>query len=117
MIAKLLILLLAAIPAMLSCGSSMAQAQPPGGMAAAESEISARDPRLSENQIQAGFDLEYCQRECRTRFGIEAQMEIEEHRGGSGRGLYYEYANCIAACNAKFWREFDHNIKDLEKLR
>jgi hypothetical protein len=116
--AKLLILMLAAIPAMLSYDSSVTLAQPPGILAAAESEISGRDSLLSENQTQMGFDLEYCQRECRSRFGLEPQTEIEEHfRGGRGRGLYYEYANCIAACNATFWREFDNKIRDLEKLR
>jgi len=116
--AKLLILMLAAIPAMLSYDSCVTRAQPAGILAAAESEISGRDPFLSESETQMAFDLEYCQRECRSRFGLEAQIEIEEHfRGGSGRGLYYEYANCIAACNAKFWREFDNNIRDLERLR
>jgi hypothetical protein len=118
MTAKLLILMLAAIPATLSYDSCVTRAQPAGILAATESGISGRDLFMSENETPMAFDLEYCQRECRLRFGVESQMEIEEHfRGGSGRGLYYEYADCIAACNAKFWREFDNSIRDLEKLR
>jgi len=114
---KLLILILAAIPAMLSYDSYFAQAQPAGVFAAAKSDISDADSFLSQNESQAAFDLNYCQRECRSRFGLELESDIEEHFRGSGRGSYYEYANCIAACNAKFWREFDNNTRDLERLR
>ena len=117
--AKLLILILAPIAAMLSHGSYFAPAQAAGVFAAAEFGISGRDSFLPQNESQAAFDLNYCQRECRERFGLELQSEIEEHfrGGGSSRGSYYAYANCIAACNAKFWQEFDNNTRDLERLR
>lgn len=116
--AQLLILILAGIPAMLSYDSYFAPAQPSWMFAAAESDVSGRDSFLPRNDIQAAFDLNYCQKECRSRFGLEPQSDMEEHfRGGSGMGAYYEYANCIAACNAKFWREFDDNTRDLERLR
>jgi len=115
---KLLISILAAIVAMLSYDSCFAPVQPAAVFAVAESDIAGRDSFLPQIDGQAAFDLNYCQRECRSRFGLEPQTEIEEHfRGGSGQGAYYEYANCIAACNAKFWREFDNNTRDLERLR
>ncbi len=64
------------------------------------------------------FDLNSCQRECRLRFGLEPQADMEEHfRRGSGTGNYYEYANCIAGCNAQFWKEFDNNTRNLERQR
>lgn len=117
--AKLLILILAPIAAMLSYGSYFAPSQAARIFAAAEFGISAGDSLLPQNETQAEFDLNYCQKECRERFGLEFQSEIEEHfrGGGSSRGSYYAYANCIAACNAKFWREFDNNTRDLERLR
>ena len=115
--ANLLILILAVIPAMLSSGSYLTSARPAGIFSAAQSDISGR-AFLPQNETQAGFDLNYCQHECRSRFGLEFQSDIQEHfRGGSGRGAYYAYANCIAACNARFWREFDNNTRDLERLR
>ncbi len=70
--------------------------------------------------VQENFDLNWCQRECRIKFGLEPQSDVEEMFrgvGGFGRGGYYEYANCIAACNSHFWKEFDRKNKDLEKLR
>lgn len=116
--AKLLILILAAVPVMLSYGSYFVPAQPAGNFVAAEPYTLDGDSLVAQNDRQPGFDLNDCQRECRSRFGYEPQMEIEEHfRGGVGRGDYYEYANCVAACNAKFWREFDNNTRDLERLR
>jgi hypothetical protein len=59
--AKLLVMIVAAIPAMLSYDSCFAPAQTAKIFAAAESDISSRDS-LAKNETQAGFDLNYCQR-------------------------------------------------------
>jgi hypothetical protein len=96
-----------------TCGACFVLAQPASKFATQEYG-SPTAPSLAQN---GGFDLNTCQRECRLRFGLEPQSEIEELRRGSGTGSYYEYANCIAGCNSQFWKEFDKNIDNLERMR
>jgi len=112
MLAKRLtfILLMACIT--LTCGSCLVFAQPTTNLA---DEHGSAAPSLAQN---GSFDLNTCQRECRMRFGYEPLSDIEEHhRRGPGAGSYYEYANCIAGCNAQFWKEFDNNSRNLERMR
>jgi hypothetical protein len=97
-----------------TCGSCPVLAQPTSNLATHE-HGSPMDPALAQN---SPFDLNSCQRECRQRFGLEPQADMEEHsRRGSGTGSYYQYANCIAGCNAQFWKEFDNNTRNLERQR
>ncbi len=95
----------------LTCGLPFVLAQP----ALIAHEYGQTDPSLTQT---GSTDLNTCQRECRMRYGYEPQSDIQEHhrRGGSS-GSYYEYANCIAACNAQFWKEFDENTRNLERMR
>ncbi len=96
-----------------TCGSYFVFAQPPTNLTT--HEYGPSDPSLAQN---SSIDLNTCQRECRMRFGYEPLSEVEEHfRRGSGAGSYYEYANCIAGCNAQFWKEFDNNMRNLERMR
>ena len=66
------------------------------------------------------FDLNYCQYECRMRYGLEPsgmggpgglQSETGETDEGyqlhQGSTIYYQYANCLADCQKKFWQEFE----------
>jgi hypothetical protein len=119
MSAKPLILALTLVVVIFPHSSNSVPAQPVGSFVAAESDIVDGDSFLAQNGGPTGFDLNYCQRECRARFGIDLESDIVEHfRGGGSRtGNYYAYANCIAACNAQFWKEFDRKTKDMEKLR
>ncbi len=118
MTAKPLILILTLALVVFSQGSYFVPAQPAGSSVEAESGILGNDSFLAEDGGQSGFDLNSCQKACRERFGLEPQSETEEQfRGGSGRGSYYEYANCIAACNSQFWKDFDRKTRNLEQLR
>ncbi len=107
--------ILIATLAIFSCGDSFLVGQPLGQLC--NQENSGPDSGIL---VQQNFDLNSCQRECRLRYGLEPQSDMaEQFRGGGGlgRGGYYEYANCIAACNSHFWKEFDRKNQDLEKLR
>ncbi len=118
MAAKSLILILTLALVVFSQGSYFVPAQLVGSSVGAESDILGDDSFSAQNDGRTGFDLNHCQRECRWRFGYETQSDIVEHfRGGPGTGNYYEYANCLAACNAQFWREFDDNTRNLERQR
>jgi len=119
MSAKPLILTLTLVLVIFTHGSHSVTAQPVGSFVTAKSDIVDGDSFLAQNGGPTGFDLNYCQRECRARFGIGLESDIEEHfrRGGSGMGNYYAYSNCIAACNAQFWKEFDKKTGDAERLR
>jgi hypothetical protein len=97
----------------ITCGSYLVLAQPASHFAT--QEYGPADPSLAQS---GAFDLNSCQRECRLRFGLEPQSEMEEHfRRGGGAGNYYQYSNCIAGCNAQFWKEFDDNTRNLERMR
>ena len=102
-------------------GSHFVPAQPTGCMATAVYHASGIPSFLVQYDGGTGFDLNSCQRECRSRYGLEPYSDVEKQfRGGgrgSGSGNYYLYANCIAACNARFWREFDRKSDELEQER
>ncbi len=59
-------------------------------------------------------DLNGCQQDCRSRFGYDIYAN-PQWRGGPGTsGTYYAYANCIAKCNRRFWKNFDNEMDELE---
>jgi hypothetical protein len=58
------------------------------------------------------FDLEACQQECRSKFGVDPYWG---HGGGSS--MWRLYAICIQDCNAKFWKEYDRRIQKLKDLK
>lgn len=59
----------------------------------------------------ASFDREGCERDCQERYGVAP------YRRGTNRQRsdYYLYARCIQDCNTRFWKEYDRNMRDLEK--
>jgi hypothetical protein len=61
--------------------------------------------------VPASFDREGCERYCRERYGVEL------YRRGTNRprNSYYLYARCIQDCNAKFWKEYDREMRELQK--
>lgn len=58
------------------------------------------------------FDLETCQQECRSRFGVSPYF-LELNRSSNP---IYLYSSCIAECNRKFWKEYDRQMKELEDI-
>jgi hypothetical protein len=63
------------------------------------------------------FDRESCEQDCRSRFGVDL-YELQRHGGGfrgPGTGGYYAYAQCIQSCNTRFWKDFDRDMRDLER--
>ncbi len=83
---------------------------------------------LAQTDYGGEFDLNYCQWECRMRYGFEPSglgggggMQTETE-GGNGdnelqqhSGTYEQYATCIADCNRKFWQEFDKKTGEIGK--
>jgi hypothetical protein len=84
---------------------------------------------LAQSDYGGPFDLNYCQWECRMRFGFEPsgsgganhQSETEDGNGAyelhQSSGTYNQYAACIADCNRTFWQEFDKNTGETGKKR
>lgn len=72
---------------------------------------------VETNDYGEGFDLEECEQECRSWFGIDPYGSVEPNfRGGGGYGPpggYYAYASCIQDCNRKYWKLFE---KETERL-
>lgn len=66
---------------------------------------------------QEGFDREACEQNCRSRYGAEPFRWGGRPGGGHGSPNYNLYASCIQKCNNTFWKEFDRNIRDLERER
>jgi hypothetical protein len=71
---------------------------------------------LAQTDYGGEFDLNYCQYECRMRYGLEptggaafSQTEDadEAYQLHQGSPVYYQYAACIADCQRKFWQEFE----------
>lgn len=56
------------------------------------------------------FDLQTCQRDCAIDHGVEPWF-----RGGGGDARWYMYTSCVQDCNRKFWKEYDKEMRDLEK--
>lgn len=61
----------------------------------------------SSDLLQGGFDREGCELDCRSRW----DAWFGTPRGGQGR----MYWRCLENCDRKFWREYDRDIRDLEK--
>ena len=86
---------------------------------------------LAQHDFGGPFDLNYCQWECRMRFGLEPSgtggggggMQSESEDGNQGSELqqssptYNQYSACIANCNRTFWQEFEKNTSGLGKTR
>ena len=78
---------------------------------------SARPFILAQTDYGGEFDLNYCQYECRMRYGVEpsgtggalsnegGNPENELHQSTPN---YVQYAGCIADCKRTFWRQFEN---------
>jgi hypothetical protein len=66
-----------------------------------------------ETLVQADFDREGCEWNCRERYG----MELYRRGIGRSRNNYYLYARCIQDCNNRFWKEYDREMRELQKER
>ncbi len=80
---------------------------------------------LAQSDYGGEFDLNYCQWECRMRYGLEPtgsgagggglQSDQEDiNREGElqqSSATYNQYAGCIANCTKKFWQEFDRKTR------
>lgn len=85
---------------------------------------------LAQSDYGGEFDLNYCQWECRMRYGLEPsglggasgiQSDTEDGNGAyeshQSSGTYNQYAACIADCNRTFWQEFDKKTREIGKTR
>jgi len=88
---------------------------------------------LAQSDYGGEFDLNYCQWECRMRYGLEPtgsgmggggggmHSDTEDRNGAyelqQSSSIYQQYANCIADCNRKFWEEFDKKTGGTGKKR
>jgi hypothetical protein len=61
-------------------------------------------------------DLDSCQQDCRSRYGVDFYT-LQAWRGGGGGYSpgYYLYAQCIADCNKTFWNRFDRKTDELQQ--
>lgn len=94
-----------------------ASAQPPGFVTAVSNESGQHGMRLMQYGSGGygygeGFDKEGCEADCRSQFGYD--LYGRGFRGGSRPG-YYAYAQCIQACNTRFWKDFDRRSRELEQ--
>lgn len=65
-----------------------------------------------------GFDLQSCETNCRSIYGIRPYVEELQAGGGAASGSYGRYlliAQCIEQCNKRFWKEFDEKMRDLDR--
>jgi hypothetical protein len=61
-------------------------------------------------------DLNSCQQDCRSRYGIDKYV-LQRQGGGSGGGSYggyYLYSQCVENCNRSFWKKFDQRMDELK---
>jgi|SRR5208337_1275763 hypothetical protein len=122
------ILAIAVFFALLPALSAMVSAQPVINPA----DVGCKGLRpfmLAQSDYGGPFDLNYCQWECRMRFGLEPTgtggggggMQSESEDGNKGNELqqssptYNQYAACIANCNRTFWQEFEKNTRGTGK--
>lgn len=123
------ILVIAAFFALSSAFSGIVSAQPlinPPGTGCNAPKLPFM---LAQSDYGGEFDLNYCQFECRMRYGFEPsgsggagrQSETEDGNGAyelhQSSGTYNQYAACIAGCNRKFWEEFDKKTREIGKTR
>jgi len=111
----------------LSYTSSVA---PSGNPVAAGCDATNYPFLLAQSDYGGEFDLNYCQYECRMRYGldpsglggaggIQSQTEDsnEAYQLHQGSTVYYQYANCLADCQKKFWQEFERKSGGTGKTR
>jgi len=110
--------------------SGIAPAQPAINPADGGCRASTRSFILAQSDYGGEFDLNYCQWECRMRFGYEPtgsgigggmHSDIGDSSGAYGlhqsSGTFNAYAACIADCNRKFWEEFEKKTGQIGKTR
>jgi hypothetical protein len=73
---------------------------------------SAEGPDIVRLNAQ-GVDLQDCEQECRSIFGIDPYSQRWWGRDGSNKGIYYAYARCIQRCNNQYWKEYDSDTADV----
>jgi hypothetical protein len=81
--------------------------------------ISSESPVLDMGTIEHAqrFNLESCETNCRSYYGIPPYIE-EQQAGGGGSGFYPRYliiAHCIEQCQKRFWKEFEKEMKGLDR--
>jgi len=72
---------------------------------------------FAQSDYGGQFDLNYCQYECRMRYGLEPSGTgglLSETEGADSKNElhqsttnYAQYAGCIADCNRTFWHQFE----------
>ncbi len=74
----------------------------------------------SEGQIETlqwgdpDTDLQSCQQNCRSSYRVDPYT-LHWGGGGSYSPGYYLYAQCIEACNKRFWNEFDRKMDEMQR--
>jgi hypothetical protein len=90
-----------------------------------------RPVMLAQTDYGGPFDLNYCQWECRMRFGLEptgtgvggggmhSEYEDNNERNELQQSspIFNQYSACIANCNRTFWQEFEKNTGEIGKTR
>jgi hypothetical protein len=121
------IMIIAVFLALSQALSGIVVAQPP--IDPASMGCNAKLPLLLAQTDYGGeFDLDYCQRECRMRYGLEPTgggpgpfSDTENSKGAyelhQSSSTYNQYAACIADCNRQFWAEFDKKTQEPGKKR
>ncbi len=96
-----------------------APAHSPGGVTSAEIHHPSVASNMEAVRHDSGFDLQACETNCRSYFGIPPYIEEQQAGGGGGgSGSYSRYliiANCIEQCQKRFWKEFDKSMKELDR--
>lgn len=83
-----------------------------GNIVAAERSLNGLSAPVA--LLDDDFDLQACEQECRSIFGIDPYSELQGFGGGRGGSTgYYAYASCIQQCNSKYWKEFDKKMGEL----
>lgn len=65
-------------------------------------------------------DLNACQQDCRSRYGVDPYSDTDsepQFRGRGSSGSYWLYARCIQECNEAFWKDYDRKFEDPDKDR
>jgi hypothetical protein len=110
MLIRSVLLILTAAVLILGTVDLLAQEQMPYRETPSEPDSSAPsdflDPYIS---FPGDFDLEGCEQDCRSRFGVDPYWR------GSPSEVWRLYAICIQDCNRAFWKDYDRRMKDLGK--
>ncbi len=82
---------------------------------------------LAQTDYGGEFDLNYCQWECRMRYGLEPtgmggaggiHSNTEDGDGAyethQSSAIYHQHAACIADCNRTFWQQFEKKTRSLQ---